>query len=108
MAAKQPGPRQNARYLGGRRQPDTGKAQRFYLRGADFAYAAGDRRISRKGSLFSTANDAGREEMERLVLRLQDRRFSIAETPAEKILPAEETTANMAEADTENVWRKQG
>lgn len=72
-----------------------------YLGAPTFAYAVGDCRISRKGSLFSM-NDAGREEMERLVLRLQEEGF-IAETPAEEDSPAEETTANMAEADTENV-----
>ena len=72
-----------------------------YLGAPTFAYAVGDYRVSKKGSLFSM-NDAGREEMERLVLRLQEEGF-IAETPAEEDSPAEETTANMAEADTENV-----
>lgn len=72
-----------------------------YLGAPTFAYAVGDYRISRKGSLFNM-NDVGREEMEHLVLRLQEEGF-IAETSAEEDSPAGETTANMAEADTENV-----
>ena len=72
-----------------------------YLGAPTFAYAVGDYRISRKGSLFGM-NDAGREEMERLVLRLQEEGF-IAETPAEEDSLTEETIADTAEVATENV-----
>ncbi len=72
-----------------------------YLGAPTFAYAVGDYRVSKKGSLFCM-NDAGQEEMQHLVLCLQEQGF-IAETPAEEDSSAEETTANMAEADTENV-----
>lgn len=72
-----------------------------YLGAPTFAYAVGDCRISRKGSLFGM-NDAGREEMERLVLRLQEEGF-IAETPAEEDSLTEEAIADTAEVATENV-----
>lgn len=72
-----------------------------YLGAPTFAYAVGDYRVSKKGSLFCL-NNIRQEEIERLVLRLQEQGF-IAETSAEEDSPAEETTANMAEADTENV-----
>lgn len=72
-----------------------------YLGAPTFAYAVGDCRISRKGSLFGM-NDAGREEMERLVLRLQEEGF-IAETPAEEDSLIEEAIADTAEVATENV-----
>ena len=44
-----------------------------YLGAPTFAYAVGDYRISRKGSL-SSMNDAGQEEMQHLVLCLQEQR----------------------------------
>lgn len=72
-----------------------------YLGAPTFAYAVGDYRVSRKGSLFSM-NDAGREEMEHLVLRLQEEGF-IAEVPAGEDSPTEEATADTAEAAVENV-----
>lgn len=72
-----------------------------YLGAPTFAYAVGDYRISRKGSLFGM-NDAGREEMESLVLRLQEEGF-IAETPAEEDSLIEEATVGTAEVATENV-----
>ena len=72
-----------------------------YLGAPTFAYAVGDYRVSKKGSLFCL-NNIRQEEIERLVLRLQEQGF-IAETSAEEDSPAGETTANMAEADTENV-----
>lgn len=72
-----------------------------YLGAPTFAYAVGDYRVSKKGSLFCM-NDACREEMEHLVLRLQEEGF-IAEAPAGEDSPAEETTADTAEAATENV-----
>ncbi len=72
-----------------------------YLGAPTFAYAVGDYRVSRKGSLFSM-NDAGQEEMQHLVLCLQEQGF-IAETPTGEDSPAEETAADTAEADTENV-----
>lgn len=72
-----------------------------YLGAPTFAYAVGDYRVSRKGSLFGM-NDAGREEMQHLVLCLQEQGF-IAETPAGEDSPAEEAAADTAEADTENV-----
>lgn len=72
-----------------------------YLGAPTFAYAVGDYRVSKKGSLFCL-NNIRQEEIERLVLRLQEQGF-IAETSAEEDSPAEETTANMAEVATENV-----
>ena len=72
-----------------------------YLGAPTFAYAVGDYRVSKKGSLFCL-NNISQEEIERLVLRLQEQGF-IAETSAEEDSPAGETTANMAEADTGNV-----
>lgn len=62
-----------------------------YLGAPTFAYAVGNYRVSRKGSL-SGMNDAGREEMERLVSCLQEQGFA-----------AEETVTNTAETAAGNV-----
>lgn len=72
-----------------------------YLGAPTFAYAVGDYRVSKKGSLFCM-NGAGREEIEHLVLRLQEEGF-IAEVPAGEDSPTEEATADTAEAAVENV-----
>lgn len=72
-----------------------------YLGAPTFAYAVGDYRVSKKGSLFCL-NNIRQEEIERLVLRLQEQGF-IAETSAEEDSPAGETAAGTAEAVTGNV-----
>lgn len=72
-----------------------------YLGAPTFAYAVGDYRVSKKGSLFCL-NNISQEEIERLVLRLQEQGF-IAETSAEEDSPAGETAADTAEAVTGNV-----
>ncbi len=72
-----------------------------YLGVPTFAYAVGDYRVSKKGSLFCL-NNIRQEEIERLVLRLQEQGF-IAETPAEEDSLTEETIADTAEVATENV-----
>lgn len=72
-----------------------------YLGAPTFAYAVGDYRVSKKGSLFCL-NNIRQGEIERLVLRLQEQGF-IAETSAEEDSPAEETAADTVEAVTGNV-----
>lgn len=72
-----------------------------YLGAPTFAYAVGDYRVSKKGSLFCL-NNIRQEEIEHLVLCLQEQGF-IAETPAGEDSPAEETAADTAEAVTGNV-----
>ena len=73
----------------------------IYLGAPTFAYAVGNYRISKKGSLFSM-NDAGREEMEHLVSCLQEQGF-IAEDSSMGDSPAEETVTDTAEAAAGNV-----
>lgn len=72
-----------------------------YLGAPTFAYAVGDYRVSKKGSLFCL-NNIRQEEIERLVLCLQEWGF-IAETSAEEDSLAEGTAADMVEAVTGNV-----
>ena len=77
------------------------KNRQFISGAPTFAYAVGDYRVSKKGSLFCL-NNISQEEIERLVLRLQEQGF-IAETSAEEDSPAGETAADTAEAVTGNV-----
>lgn len=72
-----------------------------YLGAPTFAYAVGDYRISRKGSLFSM-NDAGREAMQHLVLCLKEEGFIAEDSSVEDYL-TEETVTDTAEAGVENV-----
>ena len=73
----------------------------IYLGAPTFAYAVGNYRISKKGSLFSM-NDAGREEMEHLVSCLQEQGFA-AEGSSMGDSPAVGTVTDAAEAAAGNV-----
>ena len=73
-----------------------------YLGAPTFAYAVGDYRVSKKGSLFCL-NNISQEEIERLVLRLQEQGF-IAETSAEEDSPAGELQ-QIRRRPSQEMWR---